>query len=471
MPRRLAERAPAVLEDPGGAQSWRFEGRSYPNVGLERRGRVVPARSGVWSRPGSTRCDRGASTSRPGWPTWTSPGSGPRCASPRWWPGSAEPCSRGPTTPSWAWPAPRAWNSVAPRGLGRNPSRADHPPPAPLAGRSRPGRRGGAGQCRPGLQGGQLPRVPGPARLPVHLHQPTGTAFFEACQDTDTVVCLHTGASSWAPLPSPDPPFELLPTVFPVNALIAAAEWVWSGVAVRFPGLAVALSEGGIGWVPMLMDRVDYVLDHSASGTESATWTSDLPTERGAGPQLLVLHHRRPLDHPGARPDRAGPRDGGERLPPCRLDVAGHPGRAGVHLRPSAAGRAGPTGRRQRRLAVPPPAAPGGGLANGPSTRRPEPVQPSGPPPTDHGTGGRVSAGPRVQRPTRRTPRRSAPSARRPAGRRRWPLHSRRTPRRCRRPAGPAPPPPRRGDGRPRRWSTPEAPGHRRCRAPRGARR
>ena len=60
--------------------------------------------------------------------------------------------------------------------------------------------------------------------------------FFDACQQTGTVVCLHTGASSWAPLPSPDPPFELLPTVFPVNALLAAAEWVWSGVPVRFPG-------------------------------------------------------------------------------------------------------------------------------------------------------------------------------------------------------------------------------------------
>ena len=59
------------------------------------------------------------------------------------------------------------------------------------------------------------------------------------------MVCLHTGASSWAPLPSPDPPFELLPTVFPVNVLLAPSEWLWSGVAVRFPGLRVALSEGG----------------------------------------------------------------------------------------------------------------------------------------------------------------------------------------------------------------------------------
>ncbi|MCL5444894.1 MAG: amidohydrolase, partial [Actinobacteria bacterium] len=88
------------------------------------------------------------------------------------------------------------------------------------------------------------------------------------------------GASAWAPLPSPDPPFELLPTLFPVNALVAAAEWLWSGVPIRFPRLSVALSEGGIGWVPMLMDRVDYVVAHSASGNESVSWPSDLkPSE------------------------------------------------------------------------------------------------------------------------------------------------------------------------------------------------
>jgi predicted TIM-barrel fold metal-dependent hydrolase len=104
--------------------------------------------------------------------------------------------------------------------------------------------------------------------------------LFSACESTDTVVCLHTGASSWAPLPSPDPPFELLPTLFPVNALVAAGEWLWSGVPLRFPRLRVAMSEGGIGWVPMLMDRVDYVLHHSASGSESTAWPSPLlPSE------------------------------------------------------------------------------------------------------------------------------------------------------------------------------------------------
>ena len=56
--------------------------------------------------------------------------------------------------------------------------------------------------------------------------------FLAACEETDTVVCLHTGSSAWTAAPSPGPPFELFPTLFPVNAVAAAADWLWAGVPV-----------------------------------------------------------------------------------------------------------------------------------------------------------------------------------------------------------------------------------------------
>lgn len=120
-----------------------------------------------------------------------------------------------------------------------------------------------------------------PAKLDLpSLHSGCWDPFLAACAETDTVVCLHTGSAAWAPIPSADPPFELYPTLFPANALIAAADWLWSGACVRFPDLRIAMSEGGIGWVVMLADRVDYVLDHSASGQESGNWRGDLrPSE------------------------------------------------------------------------------------------------------------------------------------------------------------------------------------------------
>jgi predicted TIM-barrel fold metal-dependent hydrolase len=61
-------------------------------------------------------------------------------------------------------------------------------------------------------------------------------------------------------------PLELLTTLFPVNALVAAADWLWSGTFTRFPRLRVCLAESGIDWVPMLINRIDYVMDHSAKG-------------------------------------------------------------------------------------------------------------------------------------------------------------------------------------------------------------
>ncbi len=123
------------------------------------------------------------------------------------------------------------------------------------------------------------------AEHPSQLHLPSihsgyWDPFFAACEETGTVICLHTGSSAWAPLTSPDAPFEAIASLFPANALIAANDWLWSGVAVRFPGLNIAFSEGGIGWVAMLADRADYVLRHSGSGSESGNWRSDLlPSE------------------------------------------------------------------------------------------------------------------------------------------------------------------------------------------------
>ncbi|HZT67866.1 MAG TPA: amidohydrolase family protein [Acidimicrobiales bacterium] len=112
------------------------------------------------------------------------------------------------------------------------------------------------------------------------IHRKHWAPFLQACEETGTVLCLHTGSSGWAPIPSPDPPFEVFPTLFPASSLVAATDWLWSGVCTRYPDLKIAWSEGGIGWVVMLADRADYVLDHSASGKESTRWKGDLrPSE------------------------------------------------------------------------------------------------------------------------------------------------------------------------------------------------
>lgn len=90
------------------------------------------------------------------------------------------------------------------------------------------------------------------------IHSGYWDPFFRACEETETVVNLHIGSSSEVIHPSPDAPVDTIATLFSVNAQVAAADWVFSGVLLRFPKLKVALSEGGIGWVPMMLDRLEY---------------------------------------------------------------------------------------------------------------------------------------------------------------------------------------------------------------------
>lgn len=93
-----------------------------------------------------------------------------------------------------------------------------------------------------------------------------------ACQETDTVVCLHVGSSGLGAMPADAPQLELAATLFSSLSLQTCAEWLWSGAPIRFPDLKLVLSEGGIGWVPMLLDRLDYITDHSGSGDQA--WPS-----------------------------------------------------------------------------------------------------------------------------------------------------------------------------------------------------
>jgi predicted TIM-barrel fold metal-dependent hydrolase len=103
--------------------------------------------------------------------------------------------------------------------------------------------------------------------------------FLRACEETETVVCLHNGSSSWTAARSPGAPLELYTSLFPVNALVTAADWLWAQVPTRFPDVKIAFSEGGISWVPMLIDRIDYVMSHSAVGSHGWDATDVSPTE------------------------------------------------------------------------------------------------------------------------------------------------------------------------------------------------
>ncbi|MGO8872802.1 MAG: amidohydrolase family protein, partial [Acidimicrobiales bacterium] len=81
--------------------------------------------------------------------------------------------------------------------------------------------------------------------------------LWRACADEAIVINVHIGTGGGVPVPSD------LTTYLATNTMLAfdtnrfAADFLFSRVLADFPTLVVALSEGGIGWVPFALERFD----------------------------------------------------------------------------------------------------------------------------------------------------------------------------------------------------------------------
>jgi predicted TIM-barrel fold metal-dependent hydrolase len=273
MPAQLADRAPKVVDLDAQREAWIYEDQLYANVGLNA---VIGRPKDEWSmeparfdemRPGCFDIDARIADMDAGG-IWAS------LCFPSLIAGFCGSVFARSDDPELGLACARAWNQWHLEvWAGTYPDRII-PLQIPWLADVEVGAEEIRGNAELGFKAVSFPEFPTRLGYP-SLHSGHWDPMLRACAETDTVVCLHTGSAGWAPIPSPDPPFEIFPTLFPANAFLAATDWLWSGACVRFPALKIAMSEGGIGWPVMLADRIEYVLDHSASGTDSRSWQGD----------------------------------------------------------------------------------------------------------------------------------------------------------------------------------------------------
>ncbi|MEM7412321.1 MAG: amidohydrolase family protein [Myxococcota bacterium] len=116
-----------------------------------------------------------------------------------------------------------------------------------------------------GFRAVTLPEQPHRQGLPP-IFDPSWEPIIRACAETETVMNLHVGSSGFAQMPPGAPMLELGSTLFGSIAITSCAEWLWSGWPAKYPELRIAMSEGGIGWVAMLIDRLDDIMSRSGYG-------------------------------------------------------------------------------------------------------------------------------------------------------------------------------------------------------------
>jgi predicted TIM-barrel fold metal-dependent hydrolase len=89
------------------------------------------------------------------------------------------------------------------------------------------------------------------------VHTDHWEPLWDVVNDAGIPVCMHIGSSSRLLTTSPDAPPTVLVSLNGLNAMMAAVDWLMSGILERFPNINIILSEGGAGWVPYLLERAD----------------------------------------------------------------------------------------------------------------------------------------------------------------------------------------------------------------------
>ena len=241
LPATLAERAPRIVETDDGRQAWHYEDCQYPNVGLNavvgrppEEWSMEPARFDEMRRGCWDIKARIADMDLAGiWASLNFPSLIAGFSGTVFWKSK---------DPELGLAVLRAWNDWHLEvWAGSFPERII-PLQLPWLADPQLAAEEVRRNAARGFKAVSFPELPAQCGLP-SLHTGVWDPFFAACQETATVVCLHTGSAQWAPIPSPDTPFETITTLFPVNALIACTDLLWGAGPV-----SAAEHHAGRGW-------------------------------------------------------------------------------------------------------------------------------------------------------------------------------------------------------------------------------
>jgi predicted TIM-barrel fold metal-dependent hydrolase len=126
-----------------------------------------------------------------------------------------------------------------------------------------------------------------PAALGLDSYQSGGwDSVFSAAEEADMPLCMHFGSSRVIPYTSPDASLGVVTALFGMTLYNSMAELTFSPTFVKHPNLKIVYAEGGIGWIPYALQRMDQVWE------KYRTYTPVGPqVNRDARPSDLVREH------------------------------------------------------------------------------------------------------------------------------------------------------------------------------------
>jgi len=128
-----------------------------------------------------------------------------------------------------------------------------------------------------------------PAKLDLpSIHDRAGywDPFLAAVDEAGLPMCIHFGSSSMVPNTSDDAPIYVSALLSPLNLTYATADWLFSKKLERYPNLKVCLSEGGIGWIPYILERAEFIIEHMPWARKFDAYDYEQRERENLGPEL-----------------------------------------------------------------------------------------------------------------------------------------------------------------------------------------
>jgi predicted TIM-barrel fold metal-dependent hydrolase len=110
------------------------------------------------------------------------------------------------------------------------------------------------------------------------IHNPVWEPFWKACAENNVIINCHIGTGTGSPHSSMESPIGAWLVTCQISVAPSAADWLQLSALQRYPSLKIALSEGGIGWIPYFLERADFTYDHHKMWT-NADYGGKLPSE------------------------------------------------------------------------------------------------------------------------------------------------------------------------------------------------
>jgi predicted TIM-barrel fold metal-dependent hydrolase len=110
------------------------------------------------------------------------------------------------------------------------------------------------------------------------VHTDHWDPLWRVMDENRMVISTHIGSGAQPPYSSLDAPIDTWIVNMPMFIANATTDWLFSPVFKKFPELKICLSEGGIGWVPYLLERADFTYHHHHAWTH-ADFGGMLPSE------------------------------------------------------------------------------------------------------------------------------------------------------------------------------------------------